>query len=364
MAVKLTLLQYDADSATERELAGLDEVPALLEQPKVLWLHVQGEPDEELLAGLAGIFHLHPLATEDVVTGPQRPKAEEYEEQDFIVTHIAELGPDKRLSFHQFSFFAGKNYVLSFYGGDETVTAAVRTRIHTGRGTIRQHGVDYLLYALLDAIVDSYFPVLEDFGEYLEYVQERALLRDDPGTMREIQRSKHELLHLRRVIWPVRDLLTVLMRDDNNNISHPVRQYLRDCYDHIIQLMDMTETYREMAADLMDAYMSAISNRMNSIMKVLTIIATLFMPLTFIVGLYGMNFNTKASSWNMPELNWRYGYPFTWAVMIVVVVIMLVWFRRRGWIGRSDLPCVEDLEEGEAAGTQSPGTCSRIRRRR
>lgn len=363
MAAKLVLLRYDANSLQERELAGLDELQALLEEPQVLWLHVQGQPDEALLGGLAKVFHLHPLAMEDIVSGPQRPKAEEYEEQDFIVTHVAELRPEKRLLFHQFSFFAGSNYVLSFFDGEETLPEAVRTRIRAARGTIRQHGVDHLLYALLDAIIDSYFPVLEDFGEYLEYVQERALLRDDPGTMREIQRSKHELLHLRRVIWPVRDLLTILMRDDNSSISMPVRQYLRDCYDHIIELMDMTEVYREMAADLMDAYMSAISNRMNSIMKVLTIIATVFMPLTFIVGLYGMNFNTRASSWNMPELNWKYGYPVTWAVMVISVCLMLLWFRQRGWIGRSDLPCVEDLEEGEGPGVSSPETCGRLRRR-
>lgn len=338
---------YNADSLEEQALASVpDAGPFLAREGGVVWLNVRGEPDEEMLRDLGELFHLHPLALEDI-NAPQRPKAEEYEEQDFIITHTIREGAEDRLEFGQFSFFVGDKYVLSFEREQDAIGEQVQNRIRQARGMIRQHGVDHLMYALLDTVIDSYFPILEDFGEYLEYVQERALLQEQPTIMRDIQRAKHELLHLRRSVWPQRDLLSVLMRDDNNSVSPPVRHYLRDCYDHVVQLMDMVETYREMSGDLMEAYLSAASNRMNSIMKVLTVIATLFMPLTFIVGLYGMNFNTKASSWNMPELNWPHGYAMTWTVMITVVVVMLAWFRRRGWLGRPDLPRPEDLQEAE-----------------
>lgn len=346
----LTLMHYTATDLQEKQITSVDETQPYRDQPGVLWLHMQGLDDAAAIERLGQLFQLHPLALEDMTSGPQRPKAEEYEGHDFIVTHtVSEDEETHRLQYTQFSMFVGDNYILSFQNGDQDRTDEVRTRIRTARGPIRQHGVDHLMYSLLDSIIDGYFPVLEDFGEYLETVQEEALLRDAPETLRNIQRAKHELLHLRRVVWPHRDLLNVLMRDDNNNVSTPVRHYLRDCYDHVVQLMDMVETYREMASDLMDAYMSAISNRMNSVMKVLTIIATVFMPLTFIVGLYGMNFHTDISRWNMPELTWKYGYPFTWAVMIVISVFMLVYFRRRGWIGRHDVPTEKDLANDEDA---------------
>lgn len=338
----LTLLRYTPTDLEERVLASVEDIIPVLEQEGVIWLHVQGLDNEALLQRLAEILKLHPLAMEDVVTEPQRPKAEEYDDNDFIIIHTVEQAPDHRLSFTQFSMFAGPNYLLSLQTGPVDNTEPVRTRIRTARGPIRQHGVDHLLYALLDMIIDGYFPVLEDFGEYLEVVQEHTLLRENGNTLRQIQRAKHELLRLRRTVWPQRDLLNVLMRDDNNTVSGPVRHYLRDCYDHVVQLMDMIETYREMASDLMDAYMTAISNRMNSIMKVLTIIATIFMPLTFIVGVYGMNFNYEASPWNMPELHWKYGYVFTWFVMVVITILMVAYFRRRGWMGQPDLPCEED----------------------
>ena len=343
MPAKLCLITYDTETCQELDVAAVAEMPALLEQPGVHWLHVHGEVEPELLKAIGETFHLHPLALEDVVNGVERPKAEEFDEQDFIVIHTVQTEAH-HLIFHQFSLFVGRNYVLSFAtDADDAIPEAVRVRIRAGRGMIRRAGVDYLMYVFLDTITDSYFPVLEDLGEHLDYIQEQALLHENPHTMPLIQRTKHELLHLRRVIWPVRDLLTTLMRDDNENVSDPVRHYLRDCYDHVIQLMDMLEVYREMASDLMDAYLSAISNRMNSVMKVLTIIATLFMPLTFIVGLYGMNFRTDVSRLNMPELTWQYGYVFVWGVMLASVVLMLAYFWRRGWIGRPDLPSADDM---------------------
>lgn len=357
----MTLMHYTPTDLQEKQLASADEIQPFLGQEGVTWLHVQGLDNPDALQRLGDIFSLHPLALEDVANGPQRGKAEEYDEQDFIVTHTVALTDDTRLQFTQFSMFVGANYVLSFQPGQQDNFQGVRARVRTARGLIRQHGVDHLMYSLLDVVIDAYFPVLEDFGEYLEQVQEQALLREAPDTLRNIQRAKHELLRLRRVVWPQRDLLNVLMRDDNNNVSPPVRHYLRDCYDHVVQLMDMTETYREMASDLMDAYMTAISNRMNSVMKVLTIIATVFMPLTFIVGLYGMNFRTDVSRWNMPELTWKYGYPFVWVVMIAVTIMMVLYFLRRGWIGRPDVPTEAEVECDDT--DQSTGkACKRLPR--
>jgi magnesium transporter len=353
MPVTMTLVCYDEERLEEQELTSPEAIVPALERPGVVWVHVQGEPTPEQLHAFGEALHLHPLALEDVANDPQRPKAEEYEGQDFVIAHTLSADADE-FTFYKFAAFVGRNYVLSFHHGPDTVAEPVRQRLHTARGLIRQHGVDHLMYALLDTVVDGYFPVLEDYGEYLDDVQEQALWHDGGDTVRVIQSAKRELRHMRRVLWPLRDVLSVLMRDDNNTMTAPVRHYLRDCYDHVIQLMDMVEVYREMAADLMDAYLSAISNRMNSIMKVLTIIATLFMPLTFVVGLYGMNFKTEISPWNMPELTWRYGYPFVWAVMIVCVVAMVIHFRRRGWIGRPDLPCDETEADTCPPGRRRP----------
>jgi magnesium transporter len=336
MPATLKLIRYDPADLEEKDLAAVDEIVSELAKPGVKWLHVQGEPEIEQLHRLGEIFHLHPLALEDVANDPQRPKAEEYEEQDFIIAHSVHLA-DNIFSFHKFAIFVGDSHLLSFQAEADDTTEKVSQRLRTSRGLIRQHGVDHLMYALLDTIVDGYFPAMEDMGDYLDDVQEQALWHASPDTVQLIQGAKRELRQARRYLWPIRDVLSVLMRDDNNNISQPVRHYLRDAYDHVIQLMDMVEVYREMAADLMDAYLSAISNRMNAIMKVLTIIATLFMPLTFIVGLYGMNFRTDVSRWNMPELTWKYGYPFVWLVMLASVLVMLLYFRRRGWMGRADV---------------------------
>ena len=336
MAATILMIRYDADSLEETQLSSLDGIAERLQQPGVHWLHVQGEVETEQLHQLAEIFHLHPLAVEDVLGHPQRPKAEEYEANDFVIAHSIQEAHHSFI-FQQFSMFGGENYVLSFQQEGD-VAEQVRQRLQAGRGLIRQHGVDHLMYALLDTIIDGYFPVLERVGEQLDRLHEQALWQTNGHIVSIIQHAKRELRHLRRMLFPLRELLNVLMRDDNDSISPPVREYLRDAYDHVIQLMDMVEIYREMSGDLMDAYLSAVSNRMNSIMKVLTIIATVFMPLTFIVGVYGMNFRWDVSRWNMPELSWRYGYVFVWGVMIATVIVMLAYFRKAGWIGKPDLP--------------------------
>lgn len=343
-ATKLNLVWYTRDEFEERVLSAPNEVQAYLDRSGVTWLHVSSLADSDLIQAVGQIFKVHPLALEDVLTGQQRPKAEEYENHDFVILQHVRETPDHHLEFVQLSLFVGPNYVLSLQSGETDLTEPVRARIRGARGAVRQHGVDHLMYALLDAVIDGYFPLLEEFGEYLEFIQDETLLSNQPGTMSAIQRAKHQLLALRRAIWPMRDLLNVLMRDDNENITPAVKHYLRDCYDHVVMLIDTVETYREMASDLMDAYMSAVSNRLNSVMKILTVIATIFMPMTFIAGVYGMNFRTDAGPWNMPELTWRYGYLGFWLAMVLIGIGMFLYFRRLGWISASDLPTTTEDE--------------------
>lgn len=339
------LLWYTAADLEEKTLAAPEDALPYLQREGVTWVHVQGLGDVAKIQQVSEVFKLHPLALEDVLSAQQRPKAEEYEDMDFVVTyHVAE-GPEHRLVFSQLSMFVGRNWVLSFVDDAEDYCETVRQRIRTSRGIVRQHAVDHLMYALLDTVIDGYFPVLEDFGEYLEFIQDETLLRQQPQALVAIQRAKHELLNLRRAVWPLREILNVLMRDDNDNLTAPVKHYLRDCYDHVVMMIDTVETYREMASDLMDAYMSAVSNRLNSVMKILTVIATIFMPLTFVAGVYGMNFHTDVSRWNMPELTWAYGYPAFWVAMFLTVAGMFLYFRRLGWIGAPDMPSVDDDPE-------------------
>jgi len=228
----------------------------------------------------------------------------------------------------------GPDYVLTFQErpGKDCIEP-VRDRIRGNRGRIRGARADYLAYRLIDAVVDGYFPVLERYGELLEDLEEEVTVSVDRSLTSRIHQVKSDLLMIRRALWPHREAINTLVRDGCKLIDDETRIYLRDCYDHSVQLIDMVETYRELGADLRDLYLSSISNRMNEIMKVLTVISTIFIPLTFIVGIYGMNFNTEKSPWNMPELNWYYGYPLCWAVMAMVTAAMVAFFARKGWLG-------------------------------
>ena len=309
------------DLATLRGLVG---------GPGILWLDVEGLADSALLEAVGELFGLHPLALADVVNVPQRSKAEVYGDHVFIVARMPRTALP--LDSEQLSLFLGPNFVITFGEKEGDVFGPVRQRIRAGRPGLIEGGSDYLAYALVDAIVDAYFPLLESYGEYLEDLEEEILIRPRQELVPRLHHLKRDLLNLRRYVWPLRDLLGMLYRDENPRIAPATRIYLRDSHDHAMHVMELVESYREMTSSLMDLYLSSISNRMNEVMKVLTIIATLFMPLGFIAGLYGMNFDT-ASSANMPELGWRYGYFFALGLMAAVVVVMLVYFRRKGWLG-------------------------------
>lgn len=301
-----------------------------LAKPGVVWVNVEGLGSEPTLRELQEIFRLHPLALEDVVNVHQRPKVDRFGEQLFITARMPRT--IETCDTEQVSMFVGANYVVTFLEDPGDCFEPVRRRLRETDGRIRSRSADYLAYALLDAAVDAYFPLLENFGEKLELLEDDVVLRPSPQIVNRIHEAKHGLRTLRRILWPLREATNELARDQTKLICDETRVYFRDLYDHTVQLIDVVETYREMGSDLTDMYLSALSNRMNEIMRVLTVIATIFMPLSFVVGIYGMNFD-PASPWNMPELHWRYGYEFVWGVLIAIAVGMLFFFRRRGWLG-------------------------------
>ncbi len=328
--LRLRLIDYDAD-----EIMVLDDIDAsdcreYLQRDSVSWVQVRGEPTEATLRELGTTFHLHPLALEDVLNSGQRPKIDTFDDQLFIIVSLP-LTEGDHCQIQQISFFLAKNFLISFCQGEYAGFEPVIKRLHDRGGRMRKRGSDYLLYSLLDMIIDQGFPVLENFGLQLEDLEMQILQAADGDTLEKIHRLKRELILLRRMLWPQREVVNQLLRDDTGLIDDSTLIYLRDCYDHTIQVMDLLETYRDMTGSMLDIYLSSISNRMNDIMRVLTIIATIFIPLTFIVGVYGMNFDRSAGPWNMPELGWPYGYLLVWLAMIVIAMVMVVFFRRRGW---------------------------------
>jgi magnesium transporter len=303
----------------------------------VSWIDVLGLGDLATWEALSSVFNLHQLLVEDVVNVPQRPKVEHYQDQLLIVAMMVVLNPERTgFNKEQVSLVLGKNYLLTVQEEPkEDCFHGVRQRIEIDRGIIRKQGADYLAYCLLDAIVDGFFPVLEYYGELIEELEEEVMTKPDRSTLAKIYKIRRELLTVRRAIWPQRDAINSLIRDGSELISSEVQVYLRDCYDHTVQVMDMVETYRELATGLMDVYLSAVSNKMNEIMKLLTVVSAIFIPLTFIAGVYGMNFNREKSPLNMPELDWYWGYPACIGLMLATAGSLVFFFWKRGWFKSS-----------------------------
>ena len=329
----IILIDYNEAERTKLKLENPEDIIPYLDTDSVSWVDVLGLGCEDVLQRLGKVFKLHPLVLEDIVNVPQRPKVEDYEDHVVIISHMVLL-KEKSTGFwnEQVSLVLGKHYLLTVQ--EEPLRDCfqpVRDRIRSGKGTIRKQKADYLAYTLIDSIIDGFFPVLEAYGERIEELEDEVVVNPTRRTIEKIYQIRRELLALRRAIWPQRDAINSLIRDGNDLISAEVRVYLRDCYDHAVQVMDMVETYRELTSGLMDIYLSSVGNKMNEIMKLLTVISTIFIPLTFIAGVYGMNFNVEKSPLNMPELNWYWGYPICLALMLVIALSLIYFFWRRGW---------------------------------
>lgn len=329
----LVLIDYCEANATRIPNLTPEICASYLDTESVSWLDVMGIGSEDILRRLAKVFNLHPLVLEDVVNVPQRPKVEDFGSQLVLIARMV-MPKERGYGFYseQVSFVLGKYYLLTVQEEPERdCFAPVRDRIRTNKGTIRKQGADYLAYSLIDAIIDGFFPVLEDYGERIEELEDEVVTNPTRRTLERIYQVRRELLELRRAIWPQRDAINSLIRDGSDLISPEVRVYLRDCYDHAVQVMDIVETYRELASGLMDVYLSSVGNKMNEVMKFLTVMSSIFIPLTFIAGVYGMNFNTEKSPWNMPELDWYWGYPAFWLLMLAISSALVYFFWRRGW---------------------------------
>jgi magnesium transporter len=328
---EIDIFDYTPERVNHSQNLTTQEIIPYLDTESISWIDIQGLGDEKILREIGEIFKLPLLILEDIVNVPQRPKLE-YHPDFLLITTQMVMVKNKGFWTEQVSFILGKNYLLTIQ--EEPLRDPfdpVRNRLEKNVGFIRQLEADYLCYALIDAIVDNFFPVLESYGDRLEDLEEEAIEKPNYQTLTKIYKIRRELLAFRRLVWPQREIFNSLIRDGSDHISPTVINYLRDCYDHTIQIIDVLETYRELASGLTDVYLSATGNKMNEIMKVLTVISTIFIPLTFIAGVYGMNFNPEKSPFNMPELNWYWGYFLCLGAMLLISGIQIYIFWKKGW---------------------------------
>lgn len=326
-AMKATVLDYDGQHCTDAALTDLEACIAYRDKPTVTWVNIEGVHDTQSLEKIGQCFGLHPLVMEDILNTDQRPKLEDYGDYLYIVLRMLSNGSELgEVNSEQVSIILGENFVISIQEGAKgDVFDPVRARIKSGKGTICKLGADYLAYALIDAVVDNYFIILERIGERFESLEESVISDPGPDTLQLIHHLKREMIYLRKSVWPLREVVSAMQRRDSPLIREGTGYYLRDVYDHTIQVIDTIETFRDTASGMLDIYLSSVSNRMNSVMKVLTVIATIFMPLTWIAGIYGMNFK------HMPELEWQGGYLAAWLVMLAIAAGMIVYFRNKKW---------------------------------
>lgn len=324
-SVTVTRFNYAGTHCDEQVVTDMEALQPPADET-VTWVNVGGVHKVEVLEGFGKCFGLHPLLLEDIANTDQRPKLDDYETYLFLVMKMLTTSDRGDILVEQVSFVLGRNYVLSFQENGTDVFGAVRDRLKGGKGRLRQNGSDYLIYALIDAVVDQYFAVLEMLGERIESLQERVMADPKPETLQNIHALKRQLLFVRRAVWPLREAINNLSRSECPFLHEPTKLFFRDVYDHVVQIVDTIETLREMVSASLDIYLSSVSYRLNAVMRVLTVITTIFMPLSFIAGIYGMNFE------HMPELKWAWGYPMALGIMGLVAGIMLIGFRRKNWL--------------------------------
>ncbi|MGB3341360.1 MAG: magnesium/cobalt transporter CorA [bacterium] len=325
--VRITLIDYNEREFQEKEIKKIEECFPFKDKPSVTWINIDGLHDIDLMEKIGKHFDLHPLILEDILNTGQRPKMEDFEKYIFIVLKMIYYNEkENEIKAEQVSLILGTNFVISFQEKPGDVFDPLRERIKKAKGRIRKAEADYLLYSLLDAVIDSYFSILEKFGDRIENLEEIVVTEPKPGSLKAIHELKREMIYLRKSVWPLREVINNFGKAESPLVHESTNIYLRDIYDHTIQVIDTIETFRDMLSGLHDTYLSSISNKMNEIMKVLTIFAALFIPLTFIAGVYGMNFQF------MPELGWHWGYFSVWGVIIAVGLSMLFYFKRKKWL--------------------------------
>ncbi|MDA8105339.1 MAG: magnesium/cobalt transporter CorA [Nitrospiraceae bacterium] len=324
---KITIIDYDDSSFQEKAVEEISECYPFRNKLSVTWINVEGLHRVEILEKLGECFGLHPLVLEDILNTDQRPKMEDYGDYLYIVLKMLHFEEAKgTVATEQISIVLGEHFVISFQEGlAGDVFEPVRERLRSNKGRIRKLGADYLVYSLIDAIVDNYFDILERTGESIEDIEEKVLGNPSTATLNDIHFLKREMIFLRKAVWPLREVVSGLERGDSALVKGSTKVFLRDIYDHTIQVIDTIETFRDMASGMLDIYLSSVNNRMSAVMKVLTIIATIFMPLTFIAGVYGMNFKY------MPELEWRWSYPVLWAIIVLIAASMVAYFKKKEW---------------------------------
>ncbi len=331
----IRVISYDANLVEEDSIEHVSDLQAIHDSKLgVSWINIDGIGDPDTLSELGKLFGLHVLALEDVVNLHQRPKFEDYGDTDFIVLRMPSLSP--HLDLEQLSMFVCDGFVITIQERSGDCFDGLRDRIRNGKGRIRQRGSAYLAYTVLDAVVETFYPVVESYTDQLEEIESRVLANETENIVAAIHAVRHDLRALRRAVVPTREVLSAMARADASDPQGDTHIFLRDCHDHTVQLMEALDTNRELASSLMDLHLSNMSMRMNEVMKVLTIIATIFMPLGFIAGLYGMNFDGHLSPWNMPELRWRYGYFFALGAMGLTAIGLVWFFRSKGWLGEVD----------------------------
>jgi magnesium transporter len=325
--VKIRIIDYDDAHFEEKEVKEVEECFPFKNKQTVTWINIDGVHRVDVIEKIGKLFNLHPLALEDIVNTGQRPKMEDFLDYIFIVLRM--LDYDEKASetrAEQLSLVLGSNWVITFQEDEGDVFDSIRERVRSDKGRIRKMGADYLAYALVDAVVDNYFTILEKVGENIEEIEDALVTNPSPETLQTIHNLKRQMIFLRKSVWPLREVISRLERWESSLIKKSTDIYLRDVYDHTIQVIDAIETFRDMLSGMLDIYLSSVSNRMNEVMKVLTIIATIFIPLTLVAGLYGMNFKY------MPELEWPWGYPLVLLSMFTIGVLMVIYFRRKRWL--------------------------------
>jgi magnesium transporter len=325
--VKLSVINYDGTNFQEKEVNNVEEAVSFRKKSSVTWLNIDGVHQPEIIEQVGNSFNVHPLVLEDIANTGQRPKMEDFDDYIFVVLRMLRFDEkDDETKTEQISILLGPDFVISFQEREGDVFDIIRERLRNNKGKIRKMGADYLAYSLIDAIVDNYFVILEKRGETIEDMEDKLVTNPTSETLQALHDLKREMIFLRKSVWPLREVISRLERSESPLINKSTFVYLRDVYDHTIQVMDSVDTFRDMLSGMLDIYLSSVSNRMNEVMKVLTVIATIFIPLTFIAGIYGMNFKY------MPELGQAWGYPAVLILMLAIAVVMLINFRRKKWL--------------------------------